>query len=81
MLIYDQNVRDWWQPFPGGNTTLHIAWSGLIGPNLQNQPQNGLIYQFSWDNPRAQTPIKSIDFSSALNTTAPFLLGVSVETP
>lgn len=81
ILNYDQNVRDWWQPAAEGNVTLQVAWSGPIGLNLQGQPQTGLIYAFSWDNPRAQTPIKSIDFSSALNNTAPFLLGVSVETP
>lgn len=81
VLSYDQNIRDWWQPFPEGNATLQIAWSGLIGKGFNGQPQTGRIYQFSWHNPRSQTPIKSIDFSSAVGTTAPFLLGVSVETP
>ena len=80
-LLYDQQIRDWWQPYPEGNTTLRIAWSGLIGKNFQGGDQTGRVYLFSWDNFRVQSPIKSIDISSAMNTTAPFLLGVSVETP
>lgn len=81
ILLYDVQLRDWWQPFPDGNTTLRVAWNGMIGPNLQRQPQMGQIYLYSWDNTRVQSPIQSIDFSTALNSTAPFLMGVSVETP
>jgi len=80
-LVYDINIRDWWQAFPEGNTTLRVAWEGLIGQGFQGQPQTGRVYLFSWDNPRVQSPITSIDFTSAVNSTAPFLLGVSVEAP
>lgn len=81
VLNYDLNIRDWWQPFPEGNTTLQVAWSGAIGRGNGGQPQNGIVYLFSWDNPRVQAGIKAIDFTSALNSTAPFLLGISVEAP
>ena len=80
VLAYDVNIRDWWQPLPENNKTLKVAWEGLIGKGFQGQPQSGRIYLISWDNPRVQSPIKSIDFESG-SSPAPFLLGVSVESP
>jgi hypothetical protein len=80
ILTYDLNIRDWWQPFPENNQTLKVAWEGSIGKDFAGKPKDGRVYMISWNNPRVHVPIKSINFKS-VSAPAPFLLGVSVESP
>jgi len=80
-LVYNQHVSDWWNPPPADNRDLRVAWVGPIGPGANNVARDGHVYQFAWNNTRAQVPIATLDFVSEMTVCAPFLLGLSVEQP
>ncbi|HAV65232.1 MAG TPA: hypothetical protein DCY13_23025 [Verrucomicrobiales bacterium] len=79
-IIYGRHVVDWWNPPTPDQQEVRVAWSGTIQKSPGHE-QIGRVYQYSWDNPRALVPIKSLDFVSRMAAPAPFLLGISVEQP
>jgi len=79
-IRYERQVFDWWLAPSTDPEGPLIAWEGFIGGDSSNGG-NGTIYQFAWPNPRPTVEIVSIDFASMMRDAAPFLLGLSVETP
>ncbi len=83
-------VLDWWGPVyqtgadqadcqltaPGSE----LAWTGANPCIKQQQPELSLrLYQSTFDNPRPDLEITSIDCVSAVTTAAPFLVGLTLE--
>lgn len=79
-IIMGQTVREWWSPStqPPVLVGAAVAWEGAnaasraLGMSLR-------LYQFSWMNPMPEREITSIDFKSAMENSAPFLIAVTVE--
>jgi hypothetical protein len=79
-IIFGQNVSEWWGPATQAPliTGAAVAWTG------NNVATRGLgmsvrIYQMAWLNPLPEVEIGSIDFKSALERSAPFLIAVTSE--
>jgi hypothetical protein len=78
-IVYQRHVRDWWiqkgDPIP---TDADIAWTGeneashKLGYDIQ-------LYRYTANNPLPNEEIETIDFVSAMTTSAPFLVAVTVE--
>jgi beta-galactosidase len=80
-IVYGQQVYDWW--FKGsadmplaGNTK--VAWVGQ-NPEAANGGYRIRVFKSSFDNPKPDLQIKTIDYVSALTASGPFLLALTVE--
>jgi hypothetical protein len=75
-IVYGQDVRDWWAA-PDAAAKARVAWSGPNAANPGGPPKS--IYLMTWDNPLAGVEIASLDYTSTMSESAPFLLGITVE--
>jgi len=75
-IIYGYDVRDWIGPLSSQEQTrgLHPAWVGTNSAGATVQ-----LFRQQWTNPRFDVEIQSIDFVSAMNRPAPFLLAITLE--
>jgi hypothetical protein len=79
-IVYGRHLREWWSPATAVPLTAGagLAWEG------NNAPTRALgmklrIYQMTWLNPRPEAEIVAIDFISAMENSAPFLIAVTTE--
>ena len=72
------HVRDWFLPRYYGRevTDGKLAW---VHPSKQVNGRDIGVYSMSWENPRPEAKIRTIDFRSTMTKGAPFLLGVTLE--
>ncbi len=79
-ITYGRDLVDWWvEPTPAAGTNAPVvAW---VGTNAASRRQNSSIrvYRTTWENPRWDLPVQSIDFASLKTATGPFLLAITVE--
>ena len=78
---YGEHVRDWWRwnlNEPEGVTLAKIVH---LPPNPASvATKTGLrAFVLTWENPKPNDPITSLDFVSEMTDCAPFLLGITVE--
>jgi WD40 repeat protein len=80
-ILFGQNVREWLAPpAPQLITGAAVAWEG----SSQASRALGLsvrLYQMTWLNPRPGAEVQRIDFKSAMENSAPFLIAITVESP
>src|SRR6185503_18324418 len=74
------DVLDWWaQPDvrtpPQGAT---VAWTGTNPASLKANRRIWL-FRVTWDNPRPDVEIRTLDFVSLMRVAAPFLVAITVE--
>jgi hypothetical protein len=78
-LVYGADLRDWHMKANEGPepTNSVVAWMG----KTPAQPQNVTLQLFktSWENPRAQLRIETLDYVSAMTNCAPFLIAITAE--
>jgi serine/threonine protein kinase/WD40 repeat protein len=79
-IIFGRTVRDWWFPPTQPQLTMGaaVAWQGS-NPASRQLGRAVRIYKFTWINPLPDVEIKSIDFESAMEKPAPFLLAITLE--
>lgn len=71
-----QDSADWWaasDTHPPGNR-VRAAWSGRTP-----EGQSVRLFRQAWHNPRPEVAIRSIDFVSARDAAAPFLVAITAE--
>ncbi|HRI14272.1 MAG TPA: protein kinase [Verrucomicrobiota bacterium] len=76
-LVFDLNLRHCWSrnlsPLPDPNTAL--AWKferpGSLRPTT--------LYRTTWANPRPDSEVVMIDYESAMKSSGPFLLAITLE--
>jgi hypothetical protein len=79
-IEYGKDVRDWWcwdKPFQVSRGK--VAWTGQ---NLFARQQNQQIHLYlaTWENPKPDVKILSIDYTSTATTAAaPFCMAITVE--
>jgi hypothetical protein len=76
-IHFGSDVRDWWvhaKQQPAGKDPATIAWAStnLAGQALQ-------LFKTTWDNPRPDAKVESLDYVSSMSTAAPFLIAITVE--
>ena len=81
-IVYGEDVRDWWCFRPEDtNATTHatLAWTGE-NPSIKRRTGGFLrLYLRTYENPRPDVEIKTIDFVSTMTKCAPFLIALTVE--
>lgn len=79
-IVFGKNVRDWWFPPTQPQITMEaaVAWQGH-NPATRHMGMAVRIYQYRWTNPLPEEKIATIDFVSAMEKPAPFLLAVTTE--
>jgi WD40 repeat protein/tRNA A-37 threonylcarbamoyl transferase component Bud32 len=78
-IVHGSDVRDYWQ-FPesaADDPTLVVAWSGSSAHSRQYGATTRL-YKSTWENPRPDLPIDTLDFVHADTHAAPILVAITV---
>jgi hypothetical protein len=80
-ILFGQNVREWLAPAaPQLITGAAVAWEG------SNEVSRALglsvrLYQMTWHNLRPEVEVQRVDFKSAMENPAPFLIAITLEPP
>ena len=79
-LIYGFNMMDWWAHDWDRKdySAMEVAWTGANPVSKANNTTLRL-FKWTWINPLPDLEIASIDFVSALNGCAPFVVAVTAE--
>ena len=79
-IVYGQDLRALWQPSGSSGTVGNAvaAWSGR-NPSASERSMVLRLYRKTWDNPRPDDEIRTIDFESSMANSAPFLVAVTVD--
>jgi hypothetical protein len=78
-LVYGENDLDWWvNPKEGHVTRAEEVWYGS-NPATRRVGMKTRLIKFTWNNPLPEVKITTIDFVSALTTSSPMLLAITVE--
>jgi eukaryotic-like serine/threonine-protein kinase len=80
-IIYGEDVLDWWNPRTGDDVPPAHAVIVWTGSNEATRKSNHHLRLFkrTWDNPRPDVLVTSIDFTSTMTQCAPFLIAITVE--
>jgi hypothetical protein len=76
-IVYGVDVRDWWMGDDASGFVTHVVWTGTNHAAPSN-PNIG-ICKTSWTNPLPDVEIDRIDYQSAMENSAPFLIAITVE--
>lgn len=79
-LRVGDDLWDWWSypQFPQATRNSEVVWTGSNEASRQFKAQLQL-FKTTWPNPHPDLEIQTIDFVSALNAPAPFLVAITVE--
>jgi hypothetical protein len=81
-IAYGQDVRHWWYQ-PGvddrqSTDRAAIAWTGS-NPVAERNGSALRLYLSTWDSPRPDIAVETLDYVSTLTSSAPFLIAITVE--
>ena len=78
-VVYGRDILDWKAspglPTPDG--TPRIAWAGTMPSPHRGQSIH--LYLMTWENPRPELGVESLDFEPGSLTFRPFVLGITTE--
>jgi tetratricopeptide (TPR) repeat protein len=79
-VILGRDVLDWWEdaPIAAGGAGLVVAWTGFNTAS-RKEKKSIHLYKTSWENPRPDTEVASIDLVSTGQTAVPFVVAITVE--
>lgn len=80
VVVYGRHVVNWWTT-PAESPPAINTVSPWTGANERVRRQNGALhlYRTTWENPRPDAEIATLEFRSARTATGPFLLGITLE--
>jgi hypothetical protein len=75
-IVYGEDVRDW----NGSNDSLtETTHSTLVWSAINNAGLHVRLFATAWMNPMPEREIVSIDYTSAMASSAPFLIAITAE--
>jgi hypothetical protein len=79
-LVLGKDALDWWTKPPelDSSPEPQVAWTGHNG-NSRQEGKTIQLYKTTWEIPRPDAKILSLDFVSAKKTSALFLVAVTIE--
>ncbi len=81
-IVYGRDLRDWWHGGHGDPaaevTGARVVWTGS-NPVTDRYKASLRLFLRSYENPRPEVEVRSIDFVSSLTPAAPFLVAMTVE--
>jgi eukaryotic-like serine/threonine-protein kinase len=77
-LALGRDLADWWEQQPAPDAACSVAWTGA---NAKSRRLNCKLHLFkrTWENPRPEVAILSLDFEATHNQAFPFLVALTVE--
>jgi hypothetical protein len=81
-IVNAKDLTDWWKyPFSKAPTIGKVAWEGT-NEGAQGYQATLWLFLTTWKNPKPNTLVTSIDFSSTMDTIcAPFCVAITVAEP
>jgi hypothetical protein len=77
-LRVGENIQDWWMWAKETPTTAVVVWEGTNDASAK-QKQRIHVSKFTWENPRPETEVASLDLVGESGTCAPFLIAITAE--
>ena len=79
-MVYGLDARDWWDTSaePKSATSATVAWTGS-NPATEAVGASLRLFQRTYDNPKPNLVIESLDFISTEEDSAPFLVALTIE--
>jgi hypothetical protein len=78
-ILYGNDVQDWWHKKESRDVTRPtVAWTSSDSAASVSGVEFRL-FKRTWDNPRPEVEVESIDFTSAETRCGPFLIAMTVE--
>ena len=78
-IVYGKDVRDWWRNDDAKEPTRgKVAWKGTNKP-AKASGQSIWLFSFTWENPKPDKKVISIDYVSTLTGAAPFVVAMTLE--
>jgi hypothetical protein len=79
-INYGRDVRDWWHYSESApdDPALIVAWEGSDAQSRRHGATTRL-YKSTWQNPRSDVAIRSLDFVHAKTYAVPVLVAITVE--
>ena len=81
-VVYGKDVLDWWKyPFSGEPTRGKVVWNGENEPAKKEFDATIRLYLTTWENPKPNVRITSIDYAMSNNEDrcAPFCVAITAE--
>ena len=78
-IVYGKDVRDWWyhegdkDPSKG-----KVAWKGS-NPSAKELSSSLWLFHMTWENPKPDKKVVSIDYVSSMTHAAPFVIAMTME--
>jgi hypothetical protein len=78
-IRYGLDVEDWWyDPKSEASSQARVAWSGE-NQATRKEGKAVRLYRSTWENPRPESVVKSIDIESKVKASAPFVVAITLE--
>jgi hypothetical protein len=79
-VVLGRDLQDWWDEAPGAaaSSELVVAWSGFNAASRKSR-ETIHLYMTTWENPRPEAEIATVDLVSARRVAAPFVVAITVE--
>ena len=79
-IVYGEHVRCWWEwpNDPSGIKRGRVAWRGS-NPAAARENATLRLYVSTWENPRPDVEVQTLDLVSELAEAAPFVIAITVE--
>ena len=79
-IYYARDVWDWWQVTQNvTDPRSKVAWRGS-NPAAKASGKGLILFKLTWENPRPEVEVVSVDFESAMRQgSAPFLVALTAE--
>ena len=79
-IVYGVDTRDWWDSSgePKSAKTATVVWTGS-NPATEGSGASLRLFKRTYDNPKPDIEIATVDFISTQEDSAPFLIALTVE--
>jgi len=79
-IVFGSDVRDWWKSTDETKDlkTASVAWTGA-NPAADAAGTSVRLFKRTYDNPKPDEVIESVDFVSTKGPSAPFLIALTTE--
>jgi tetratricopeptide (TPR) repeat protein/tRNA A-37 threonylcarbamoyl transferase component Bud32 len=79
-IVHGEDVRDWWHvPVHRAVTRAAVAWTGSCVATEVQSDWFLRLFMRTYDNPRPEVEVESVDFLSDQTRCAPFLIALTLE--
>jgi hypothetical protein len=75
-LVYGEDIRDW---NADSDPSAELQRASVVWSAINNGRRRVRMFKMTWENPRPEVEIRTLDFESAMSEAAPFILAITAE--